>query len=158
LLRIWPAHQAARAGREAAALNEEAARRKVASDARVLYYTWVRARLQAAVSEQALVQARGHVTDVKHALGAGTASPADVLRAESQLASAELLRERAQGLATLLEDRVSTAMHDPAGRCYEIGEDMQAEIAPVSGEGDPAALLAEALQHRPEIQALDRTV
>jgi outer membrane protein TolC len=80
-----------------------------------------------------------------------------VLRAESQLARAELLLERARNLTILSEDQLRTLLHDPPERSYEIGEDL---LSPLPGEGarlNVAALYAEALQKRLEIRALDRT-
>src|SRR5262249_20693002 len=99
LLRFPQAHAAATRNQQAAILTERATRLKVAPDARATYYGWVRARLQIVVAEQALEQARGHLSDARAANQAGTASRADVLRVESQVAAAELLLVRTRNLA-----------------------------------------------------------
>ena len=54
LLRIGQAVAAAEHSQRAATLNERAARLKAATDARISFYNWIRARGQVAVAEQGL--------------------------------------------------------------------------------------------------------
>ncbi len=158
VLRIPEAHAAASRSAKAAELNETAARRKAALDGRVAYYGWVRARLQAFVAHQALDQARGHLADVRHQFEAGATSKADVLRVEAQVASSELLVQRAEGLARTSEESVRIAMHDPdPGRAYALGEDVRAGLPALGTPRDLQKLYAESLEKRPEIRALDET-
>src|SRR6185436_7695120 len=123
--------------------------------ARVAYYAWARARLQATVAERSLAQARAHLKDVNTAHESGTASKADVLRVESQVASAELLVTRAQSATKVLEDRLRTVMHDDSGRAYEVGEDLR--VTPPAALERPESLVAEAVQKRLETRALAET-
>jgi outer membrane protein len=129
VLRIPGVAHAAAAQRDAARWSERATRRQIASDAQVLYYQWARARLQVAVAEQALVQARGHLDSAHHAFDAGAANKADVMRVEAQVASAELFVTRARNLEAVLAEQLRTAMHDGNSAGYEIGEDVRADLA-----------------------------
>ena len=157
-LRLPQAHAAATANARAAALTEEAARLRVATDARVAYYAWVRARLATGIARQGLDQARAHLGDVNQAAAAGAASRADVLRVESQVAAAELLLTRALNLAAVTEQQVRTAMHDGSRQAYEIGESVEGPLAGAvafaPGEAALEAFRAEAAANRLEPQAL----
>jgi len=157
VLRLSQNYAAASRSKRAALLDEQASRLKAAVDGRDAYYVWLRARAQVIVSERALDQFKGHLDDARHAFDVGTTSKADVLRVESQVASAELVLERAKNLAALTEDQIRTAMHDPSTQPYAIGEDLRGDAAPVAGTENLAALRAEALDRRLEVRALDET-
>ena len=156
-LRISQAYGAAEHTERGAQLNERATRLKVASDAKLFYYAWVRAKLQVVVGEQALAQSEGHLKDAKAGFEARTVSKADVLRVESQVASSELLLLRARNLADLYEHQVRVALHDDLTKRYEIGEDVQGEAPSVDGATSLAAMIAEAMDRRLEVRALDET-
>lgn len=162
LVRLPQLHDAASKSARAARLLEDASRLQVASDARVAYYDWARAHLQVDVAKQSLAQAQGHLADVKAAFSNGAASKADVLRVESQVASAELLLTRASTASHLMEARLRILTHDPSDGPYEIGEDLRDGGAPgPQGAAAPSVtvherdtLLAEALRRRLEPRAL----
>jgi outer membrane protein TolC len=156
VLRISQNLASASRNRRAAVFDQEATRLKAGLDGREAYYAWLRARAQVIVAERSLEQARGHLDDARHAFDVGTSSKADVLRVESQVATAELVLEQAKNLAVLTEEQIRTAMHDPSTRAYAIGEDLRAEIAPSPAE-NVAALEAEAMDRRLEVRALDET-
>lgn len=158
LLRISRAHAAAAEGRAAAEHHAEAARRQARATTRLTYWGWARARLSRVVTEAAVAQARLHLTDLQKAQAAGVASKADVMRVESQLASAEQLDARTAHLAQALETRLRTALHDPPGTTYAIGEPLAAPApaAPVASL-DPDRLADEAAAARPELRALAAT-
>jgi outer membrane protein TolC len=141
----------------AAQLDQQAARLKAANDGRLAYYAWLRAKGQLTVAERALDQAKAHLEDARHSFEVGTASKADVLRVESQLASAELVVAQARNLAELNEDQIRTAMHDPSVQRYEVGEDLRVDPVPMGGLDDLGALRAEAFDQRLEVRALDET-
>lgn len=153
-LRVPQARDAARHAREAAKLGAHAARRVAATQARLAYYGWARAKLQRIVTRQAIEQARQHLALVEAARDAGRANPADVLRAQSALANTELLDERAQNAARLSEARLRTLMHDTRGARFEIGEDLFAPTD-VAQSGETAQLLDEARRLRPELRAIE---
>jgi outer membrane protein TolC len=153
LWRLPQAYAGARATARGAALVEEATRRQVAIEARLAYYAWVRARLDAVVAEESATRARRHLADVRNAAEAGRASRADVLGVEAQVASADLLVARVADTAEVADARLRTAMHDQSGRRYEIGEDVTSD--PSAPTEDAAALRAEAAARRPEPRAID---
>ncbi|HEY8924012.1 MAG TPA: TolC family protein [Polyangia bacterium] len=174
LLRLAPARDAAESGLRAASLDETATRASVGLDARLAYYDWVRAHKQAEVARAALAQARGHLDDVRKGADVGTASPADVLRVESQVASAELLVTRADNARDLGLQQLRTIMHDESDRAYTFSDEFDlasasaadatagaaAADSSVAAGGSPpptalAALATEAADRRPELRALD---
>jgi outer membrane protein TolC len=157
LLRIPQGYAAATKNEKAAKLSESASRLKAASDARVVYYTWVRAKLQEIVADQAYAQAKAHLIDARHGFDAGTLSKADVLRFESQAASSLLLVERAKSLAEVTETQIRVAMHDPSPGAYEVGETVVGEQPTVAGTENLAALWSEASAARLETKALQQT-
>jgi len=154
LLRLTQKHRGATEAVEAARWDAEATRLVVATNARIAYYEWVRAKLSVTVAEKALATAEAHVVDAKGTAAAGTATPADVLRAESQSAESERLLVRARSAAADAEDRLRTLMHDDAVDLRAVGEDVRADLPAVDVAGGQERLLAEAAQKRREIKAL----
>jgi outer membrane protein len=153
VLRTPAVHDAAKHQREAARWSAGAARLQIATDARSAYYQWARARLQTVVAEQALLQARGHLTDARHAFDVGNANKADVLRVEAQVASSELFLERAKDLEAVWAEQLHTAMHDGQAPNYEIGEDLRVDLPPLTLEGLDQ-LVNEAWRGRREVRVL----
>jgi outer membrane protein len=156
LWRLPKLASATKGNARSAALLEEAARLRTAADARVAYYSWARARLQSVVAARAVAQARAHLKDVNAASATGTASKADVLRVESQVASAELLLTRAEAATRVLEARLRTIMHDDSGRPYELGEDLRVITGGMPAQGEREQVAA-ALGKRLEPRALSET-
>lgn len=156
VLRSMQGLAAASASRRAALINEQATRLKVRSDARVLYYNWARTLLQEVVTAQTLAQVRGHLADMKQMYAVGMVSPADVMRLESQAASAELVFEKTRNMARVMSEQLAIAMMEPKAEPWQIGEDLRATLSDLPEVGDdPAPLVSEALEHRLEPQALD---
>jgi outer membrane protein TolC len=157
VLKIAKQHAAAEHSAKAAQLTERAAELTASSDARIQYYSWARAKLQELVATDALEQAHAHLNDAKNEFAAGKASQADVMGVEAEVAQNELLVVRAKNAVALEEDRLRTALHDPSGRNYEIGEPLLADVAPVPGENDFNSLLNEAVNRRPELLSMYET-
>jgi outer membrane protein TolC len=153
VFRLGPAHESAKLRESAAAEELRAERLKAAADARIDYYDWVRARLNHLVAEQSLSQARTHLADATTRLAAGTLSQADVLRIESEVAQSELLVTSTKNLSELTQEQLRTAMHDPSGRGYHIGEDVRRPVVSTLGNR-LEQLWAEAQRSRPELRAL----
>ncbi len=155
-LRVAPARSAAEHARYAASMNVDTTRARVVTDARVAYYSWVRARLAVAVAEQALEDAKGHVSDARVSAAAGAASPADVLRLESQVARSELFLATTRAYAAVNEEQVRTSLHESSSRKLAIGEDVRTPLP--DQLNDQAArvpeLVREALQNRPELESI----
>ena len=89
-VRINQNYTAATKSTEAARFDLGAARATALSDAKVAYYTWMQMRGAVIVAVQALNDQRVHLNDANTQFTVGNASKADVLRAETSVASAEL--------------------------------------------------------------------
>jgi outer membrane protein TolC len=152
-LRIGQAATSVSRQEEAARHDLVAAKAKSYSDGKVAYFTWMRARGAITVTQQALVVARAHLKDAENQFAVGNASKADVLRAQTQVAAAELGVERAKNGATLAERNVRVAMHLEEGAQLDPGDPLEANLSPA---GDMKALVAEAHGARAEIKSIDK--
>lgn len=156
LLRTAQNHASASHSRKAAELNAQAARDNARTNGQLLYYDWVRAKLQQVVTLQGLEQTEEHVKAAQALRDADRASLADVMNAQAQRARAELLLEKSKTFTLVSEDRLRTAMHDGSAKRYAIGEDLLGPL-PARPSGDLATLLSEANANRPELRALSIT-
>jgi outer membrane protein TolC len=157
VLKIAKQHAAAEHSAKAAQLTVRASELTASSNARIQYYSWARVRLQQLVAEDALDQAKAHLSDAKAELAAGKASQADLLGVQAEVAQNELLVVRAKNAVALEEDRLRTAIHDETARSYEIGEELLTDPAPVASENDFKALLTEAVSQRAELRSITET-
>lgn len=153
LLRIDQNYSAATHSQEAARWDVATARAGSEANGRIAYYTWLNARGAVIVAVQALNDQRTHLRDARNQFAAGNASKADVLRAETAVALAELALERAKNLAELTEKQLRTAMHLGDEQPISPGEDLDAPVAPVTGNAKQMTL--EAFSARPEIKSAD---
>ncbi len=158
LLRTRQGIAAARHSRASAEVTARAARLQDAADAKTIYYGWVRARLQQIVAEQSLEQARAHWSATKVAFQAGWTSQADILGAESRVATAELLVDRARNLVVLIEEQLRTVTHDTRSAPYQIGEDINSRARRADRNESFEQLFAEACRRRLELRALDENL
>lgn len=157
LLRTRQALSSAQNNKASVELNRQAAVVSAASEARVLFYNWVRAQLQSVVAEQALRQSKDHLQDVNNAFEAGTASRADVLSSESQESRSELLLQRARDLTAFAEQQLRIAMHEATAEGYRVRENLfAADFTDRWGE-DLASLQREAIEARLEPRAFERS-
>ena len=158
-LRVAPAHASAKYAEQAASANVLVARAQTMTDAQVTYYGWVRARLAVTVAEQALRDAEAHLRDARVGEDAGTASHADVLRLESQVARSELLLISSRSLAALSEQQLRTALHDDSNEPLAVGEDIRIDPPPAPATAGAEGrilptLWTQAERNRPELRAL----
>jgi len=156
-LRIHHGRAAAERATESARLNARATRLATATNARLAYYSWVRARLQQVVAEQSLAQAEEQHRATQVAFDVGRASRADVMAAEAQVANGELLVAQARRMAASTQDVVRTLMHRPGAKGFEIGEDVLSVSDRQLPQESVDALYAEAERQRLEPQALERS-
>jgi len=152
-LRIEQNYTAATNSQEAARWDVATARAVSEANGRIAYYTWLNARGSVVVAVQALNDQKTHLRDARNQFAAGNASKADVLRAETAVASADLTLERAKNLADLSEKQLRVAMHAPEGESLQPGENLDSAVAPVQGNLKQMAI--EALSSRPEIRSAD---
>jgi outer membrane protein TolC len=152
-LRIDQTYTAATRSEEAARWDLVGARTTSGANGQVAYYTWLRARGAVIVAVQAVNDQRTHLRDARNQFSVGNASKADVLRAETALASSDLALERAKNLADLSEKQVRVAIHAPDEEVVEPGEALETPLAPV--EGNLRQMTFEAFSARPEIKSAD---
>ncbi len=152
-LRINQGYAAATRSQDAARLDVVTARAKSAAEGRVAYYNWLRARGAVVVATQSLEAVKVHLADAKNLLAVGSASRADVLRAETAVAGAELAVERTKNLAALTEKQVALAIHAKEDEALVPGEGIDGEVAPFVGS--LPQLIAEARTGRYEIKSID---
>jgi outer membrane protein TolC len=152
-LRLNQQYSAATHAGDAARFDAGAAKAKASADGRVAFYTWLRARSAVIVATQALEDQRTHLTDAKNQFTVGNASKADVLRAETAVAAAELTVEKAKNLADLTEKQVRIAMHQEGDTPLTPGEGLDNPPAPFSG--NLKTLTEEAMTARFEVKSID---
>lgn len=155
-LRLNHGYRSAASAEEAARLDTIVARARSATDARVVFYTWLRARASIGVAEQALTDQRTHLSDVVALADAGVANPADVLRSRAAVSSAELAVADAKSIAAVLERQVRTAIHASEDEVLTPGEDLR--DAPPRITENVRALIAEARAARLELRSLDASI
>jgi outer membrane protein TolC len=152
-LRIDQSYTAATHSEEAARWDVIAARAGSATNGKVTYYAWLAARAAVLVAVQNINDQKAHLRDSRNQFSVGSASKADVLRAETAVAAAELVVEQDKNLADLYEKQVRVAVHASDEEILEPGEDLDSPLAPV--EGNPKQLIVEAFAARPEIKSAD---
>lgn len=153
-LRINQAATAATRAEEAARYDLITARAKSYSDGKIAYFAWLRARGAQTVAEQTLAVARAHEKDAETLFNVGNASKADVLRAQTQVAVAELGVERAKNAVAIAEKQLRIAIHASDDEKLEPGEPLDAALTPPPQ--NLQALISEAHQQRPEIKSVDK--
>jgi outer membrane protein TolC len=152
-LRINQGYTAATHAQEAARHDLLTLRARSATEAIIAFYNDIRARGGAAVAEQALVNVKAHAVDAENQFKVGNASRADVLRAETQIAAAELTVARMKNLVSLLDKQVRTALHAKEGEFSTSGEDFANPPSPPAGE--LKTYVGQALAARPELKSFD---
>ncbi len=151
LLRIDQAYTAATRSAEAARYDVGAARAGAFTNGRVLYYAWLQARGAVVVSVQTLEQQRVHLSDAGNLFAIGRVTRADVLRAETEVATAEVALVQAENAADLAETQMRIALHLPAGQRLVVGEGLDAVPGPFPGELQ--SLFREATRQRFELKS-----
>ncbi len=157
LLRVSDAAASSSSSRDAARLSVAAEKLKVASDARTLYFNWLRARAQAAIAKKTVEQVQARLEDARAAFNVGTSSKADLLRIEALVANTELTQTRADSLVSLTAGQLAIVMEDPRPN-YRVGEGVPPPNQ-VAGESESVEqLTADAQARRLEIKSVNETV
>ncbi len=128
ILRLSTALSGASKNKESAQFNERAERLLVQTEAKIAYYTWVKANGALYVAEQSKAQVDASLRDVKLAFSMGTQSKADVLRTEALVYSQDLLLMRAKQAVMVSAQNLRTVMHDSGTNEYFVGEEVMAEV------------------------------
>lgn len=105
------------------------------------------------MAEQTLEQAQAHYEVAAAARKADTLTRAELMRFDAQVASAELMLERARSGMEINADTLRSLLHDPDSKTYFIGEDLLAPLPPLERRKS-SDLLRRAQRERPEFKAL----
>jgi len=129
LLNMSKATRGAKTGKRAAELNEKAERVNSAGNARLAYYDWSSARLQAEETGKSVERAQKQKETLEAQLATGRAARADVLRADAFLANTELDQKRAESAEVIARERLNVLMTggERSQPSWEIGEDLLTE-------------------------------
>jgi outer membrane protein TolC len=158
LLRLSDASAGAEASREAAKLALAAAESKVRTDARVLYYNWLRAHAQVFLTNNAVERTKARLEDARAASSVGKLSNADLMRVEALVANAQLVQTQAEALRMLIGAQLGIIMRDTKGGIYTVGSTLPEVNAVPVPEAEGRKMIAEALQTRLELKAVDATI
>ncbi len=82
------------------------------------------------VAEQSLAVARAHLKDSENQFTVGNASKADVLRAQTQVAAAELQVDRAKSAVAITERQVRVAIHAKDEDVMTPSESLETPVPP----------------------------
>ncbi len=151
-LTILPAYRASQRFAEAAGAQQESAQQSVALQAREAFYGYARARASLAVAQLAVSQVEAHQRDIEAFVRAGTIAAVEQQRIEAQLAAARVGLARTMGAVAIAAVALRTLTHDPSLNAPGIGEDLLADMPPISQT--PEQLLASAMERRAEMRAL----
>jgi len=153
VLRLSDSMAASRANRQAATIQRRAETSKIAADARVAYYNWLRAVAGGAVARSSLQHFQSALADARTAFELGSVTKADVLRLEAAVAATELAITETDAMRSVMEVQLATMMDEPV-REYQVGEDVMIDPAQVRRPGNLPDLIARANRQRLEYQAL----
>jgi len=143
LLRLSDAADGAESSRKAARYALAAAERSVIVDTRVLYYNWLRAHAQVFLANKAVERTRARLADARAAADVG------------RLANAEAAAAQAEALRRTIGAQLAILMRDPKGGDYTVGSAVPADTGVASDPAGDRAWVAEALQARLELKAID---
>lgn len=157
LLRLVQTLRGAKTNREAAEIEEQAARVTSASNAKIAYYDWVRTRLETVVAEQALNEATAQLTRMQALYSVGRAAQADLLQAQAFEADARLALSQSQTNGMVAEERLRIEIHAQPGEPLSVGEDVLADFAGKEEAKGIEELFQEAVAQRLELLALEKS-
>ena len=153
-LRIDQNYTAATNARDAARFDLASARTKSASDGKLAFYNYLRAKGSLVVAKLALEDQKTHLTDTKNLAEVGNATRVDVLRGETAVAAAELAVVQTQNFVDLAAKQLRIAMHVDDSASVASAETLSgAPLPPV--HGTLATLISEAQSQRFEIRSVD---
>lgn len=153
VFRIVAGLAAARKSEESARVSTEASRRKVAIDARVAYYNWLRAVSQVAVAHDAIRTTEARFRDADLGYRVGTVTKSDKLRMEALVAQAKRVLTDGLAFEMLTREQIAIMIGDPVGD-YQIGEDILEGSEPTTDLPELPAFIERAFAQRQELVAL----
>jgi outer membrane protein TolC len=158
VLRLAHASDAAKADQKAARYAENAEELRVQTDARALYFNWVRANGQVFIARKALERNNARLEDAKVAFEVGTLTKADLLRLEALVANSQQGVVQAESFTRLAGSQLAIIMRDEKSNEYRIGESAH----PTANDTELDApgmrkLVYDAWQRRLELRALENS-
>ena len=103
---------------------------RVASDARILYFNWLRGWAQVAIAQNTLESTRARLNDARASFEVGGISKADLLSIEALVANTEDILNRPESNLQLATGQLAIVMEDWHPN-YLVGEDIpDAEAIP----------------------------
>ena len=153
LVRLPVARDSAQDGVAASELAARAARLGASADAQVIYYEWIRAQLQVAVTTQLVAQVEANLGQVQALVDVKRAAVGDLLRIQAQRSQVQLGLARIRELITIRELQLRLAMGADDNEQLAIGEDIRTplELPPLAAT---AQLVTDARGRRLEAKAL----
>lgn len=157
VLRVSDAAGATRASKESSRLQMAAEKLKVMNDARALYYNWLRAAAQVAISKNTVESTKARLTDARATFAVGSSSKADLLRIEALVANAQLVQNAAESALNLTTGQLAIVMQDWHPN-YRIGETIPDPTQIPDADAPVDKLIAEAHTKRLELRAVDEAI
>jgi outer membrane protein len=152
LFRTNQTYTAATHSSDAARFDLGSARANALSNGKIAYYTWLQTRGAVIVAVETLNDQRIHLNDSRNQFTVGNASKADVLRAETAVAQAELGVVQAENAEELAETQMRVALHLPPTRERLVpAEGLDTQLPPF--QGNEQALVEEGRANRYEIKS-----
>ena len=154
-LRAVPARNATLEFAEAERIRVESELAEVAVQAKEAYYQLGRARGGLAVANAALAEAESQREQVRALVAAGSSARVDLMRADAQVASAEVGVAQAENSTRIAETALRTFLHMPEGE-LTIGENLTEPLPPTTENLE--ARISTAMEQRAEVKALERMI
>ncbi len=158
VLRLPSTTKAAKLGEYASRAGKRATELDAATEARLAYYEWMRARLQLLVAQRQLTQVRTTVDQVKKLVAGDRLSKADLLRVESQEAEAEQALDQLHTLAALREERLRLQIGARADEKLTIGEDIRTPLTQSNETAGLDDMMQVAARKRMDLKALSLSI
>ena len=157
VLSLTHAAASAKANLQAAHYTAEAEELRVQTDARALYFEWVRANGQVFIAHKALERNNARLEDAKVGFQVGTLTKADLLRLQALVANSQQGVVQAESFRALAGAQLAIIMRDQSGE-YRIGEAPHpvTDVA-VPDRNAMRRLVYDSWQRRLELRALEST-
>jgi outer membrane protein TolC len=156
VFRIYDQNKLVASNQKAVKLQAEVNRQQVAADAQVGFYNWLRAKGSVVIAKAAVKQSENHLKDLQEQFKVNAVTKADIGRIEASVAAAQTAQIRTENLVIITEANLRMLMHSDDSEALIIGEDLTAELPPLTA--DLRTLKATAFAKRPELLALDAQI
>jgi outer membrane protein TolC len=157
ILKLSDAAASSNAGVESSRLNVAAEKLKVETDAKTLYFNWLRARAQTSIARSSVEQTHARLQDAQASFNVGAISKADLLRIQALVANTELILNQAESMQALTTGQLAIVMEDWHPN-YHVGEGIPEPTSIADADAPLNNLIAEGHSRRLEMHAMDEAV